>query len=461
MRIELCELMRSPTVLADALGARLIGERPVTPLGLTNDSREVLPGDLFLALPGASSHGADFIADAARRGAVGVIAKEGIRVPEACLLFAVKDPITALLSAAAFRRRRSRAYLVAVSGSVGKTTVKEGVATLLSSVGSVAFSQGNFNSQIGFPLSMLSFAESDFWVVELGINHPGEMQAMASAAMPDLALLTGVGNAHIGHFESDAELLSEKLKIATCLRGNGVFLLPAALKTAASFGQAVRVLGMGQGGDFYLDKIDMSPKGVCGDLMTPDRVITNVAWPVPGRIGVCAITAIGAAGALIGCSAQTIRQGLLLAGERTPRMQALAVEGRVLIDDSYNASPDAVEGALEVLSYRAGGRPTVAVLGDMLELGERSQELHFRVGAAVARSGVSQLFTYGEQAACFASGALDAGMDAKCIFCFARQEKTALVKALLRDTPPNAVMLLKGSGRMKMYEIVEEIRRKI
>ncbi|MBE6690738.1 MAG: UDP-N-acetylmuramoyl-tripeptide--D-alanyl-D-alanine ligase [Ruminococcaceae bacterium] len=462
MRISLCEPMRVSRLLADALGASVSGAMPPLITGLATDSREVMAGDLFVALAGQRQHGAAFVGEAAAKGAVGVIATRGTTVPSGLSLWAVADPAAALLAAAHTRRQMSSARLVAISGSTGKTTAKDGIIAVLSQSGSVAGSQGNYNSSIGLPLSLLSFAESDFFVVELGINHVGEMRPMAEAAAADLAVLTNVGSAHIGHFADREDLLAEKLQLASGLRPDGTLLLPLELRTAVPKRLSCGVVSMGEGGDIYMDKIAMNENGLCGDLVTPDRVITNIRWPIPGRIGLAAVTAIGGACALLGCDDEVLRRGLLLAGERTPRMRMLRIGGRLVIDDSYNASPEAMAGALEMLRYRAAGqRETVAVLGDMLELGKMSGKLHFELGDEVRKNDISLLVTFGSEAAAIAAGAVAAGMPQNAVRCFDEKDYASLVKMLLRETSPTAAVLIKGSAGMKMHRVVQELGRQI
>lgn len=458
MRIELCAPLRLPGALTAAMGVS--GAPAAFVGGIATDSREVRPGDLFIALRGERADGASFLGEAIRRGAVGVMGEGLPALPYEVPLALRLDPIAALLRAATAYRRMSMAFVVAVSGSTGKTTAKEAIATVLAQKGSTCKSEGNYNSTLGLPLSILSFAEADFWVVELGVSHVGEMGQMAAAAAPDLAVLTNVGTAHVGHFGGFDALLHEKAQIASALSDRGLLLAPFDLPVSAFPCGCGRVRSMGQDrrADFYLENICMSEKGVSGDLITPYRVITNLDWSIPGRVGASTLTTVGAAAVMAGCADEQIRRGLSEAGCGTPRLSAALSGKRLLIDDCYNASPEAVVGALEVLIYRAAGRPTVAVLGDMLELGERGDALHRAIGASLARLGVSMLFTYGEKALAFAEGARMGGMTDDAVFTFDVGDEKALAKAVLRVTPENAAILFKGSGKMKMSRILAAVR---
>ena len=457
MRIELCRRLRDPRVLAEALGARMHGACGEL-RGISTDSREVREGDIFAVLSGAHTHGKAYISQALANGAVGVLTQEDV-CAERGFVWTVPSVTSAFLRAAEVQRTRSRAKAVAVSGSTGKTTVKEGIAAILAQMGRVEKTEGNFNSTLGLPLSVLSFEDADFWVCELGISHSGEMLPMARTICPDLAVLTGVGHAHIGNFADWNALFSEKAQIAACMRTGGRLLLPQDLpQSGLSCGERV-LFGIGR--DFRMERISHTPKGVQGDLIAPDRVITNLRWPIPGSVGVATVTTVAAAGLLAGATTEAVCRGLEIAGKETPRMRRYFIGDRLFVQDCYNASPEATVGALEVMTHLAQRRPLVAVLGDMLELGDHAAPLHFAVGEAVARLGFSRLLAYGDCAEHLAGGALQAGMSEEGIRTFAVGQEAGLIHTACKEIPVNAAVLFKASGRMGMKEICEEIGRRI
>ena len=458
MRIDLPAELTDSAALAGLLGAV---PRTVLPkiTGIATDSREVERGDLFVALTGASVDGADFLFKARERGAVAALVRAGIAEEDLPLL-AVDDPTEALLRAASLYRKLVGDHVIAVSGSTGKTTVKEALATVLSVKDVTEKSKGNFNSLVGMPLSVLSMGRARHWVLELGINHTGEMKKLSDSLAPCLAVLTNVGTAHIGNFGTFPALLAEKAEIASGLSEGGDLLIPAALPSEAFRDALGSVWRTGREGDFYLENIRYGEKGTTGDLVTPDRVITNLAWPILGCVGVSTIETVGAAAFLAGADEQTIREGLRQAGRQTPRLKRSFACGRILIDDSYNASPEATVNALENLVLIAKGCPTVAVLGDMLELGKYSQMLHRTVGNAVARSGIDMLYTYGKGALSIAEGAREAGFSPAAIYSFGEDEILPLADAVCRFSPENAAVLIKASGRMGLSRVVEEIKRR-
>ena len=460
MRIDLPPALQDAQALLRLLGAAVSAECLPPIRGIATDSREVRLGDLFVALDGVHTSGECFLHKAHQAGAVAALVKGEIASTELPLL-CVEDPIAALLRAAGEYRARSDAFVVAVSGSMGKTTVKEALAAVLREDGTVEWSKGNFNSQIGMPLSLLSMREAKYWVLEIGINHVGEMEALACAAAPDLAILTNVGTAHIGNFGSFDAVLREKARIAVALQENGYLLIPSALPTEVFPCPRHAIWRMGEGGEYRLENIRYSECGTVGDLITPDQVITNLVWPIAGGAGAATLETVGAAALLAGLDEQKIRSGLLAAGKRTPRLARIEAGGRLLIDDCYNASPEAMLVALENLGLISGGRPTVAVLGDMLELGKYSDMLHRSVGRGVARSGISQLFTYGRAAMGIVEGARAAGLDDKAIHAFDVGEDEALINALCRMLPKDAAVLFKASGGMHLCRVLHEVRRRL
>lgn len=457
MRIALCEPFRAPAALASALGAEVIGVGASEIGGVATHSTEVRKNDLFVALEGTRCNGATYAEEALSRGAAAVLAAADVPLDPAYPRFLCDSPIAALSRAAARWRRTHRGRLIAVGGSAGKTTVKEAVATLLSQRCSVARSEGNFNSTVGLPLSLLAFEQCDVWVTELGISHPGEMAALSRMAAPDLAVLTNVGRAHIGQFEDGAQLLKEKLKIAACLQKNGHFLIPFGLQLPFLPCEEKQIVRFGGAAPYRLVRVSNGESGVSGDLITPDRLITNISWPIAGEIGIAVLETVASIGVLLGLSDIEIRRGIALAAAETPRMRLVEAGGFCLIDDAYNASPEAMLRALEALKHRAGARPAVAVLGDMLELGSHSARCHREVGEAVAKSDISMLLTYGRAALEIARAARDAGMPPERILPFDSDEREALLRTLCHSLPQGAAVLFKASGKMGLSRLAREV----
>lgn len=461
MRIALATPMREARFLGAALGAAMLklGNAPCEITGITTDSREVRRGDLFVAVRGKKQNGNDFVKTALQKGAAAILTEEIITGTGDYWLFTVPDVTAALQAAAGVRRDLTAATVVAISGSTGKTTVKEIVAAVLGEKGSVQKSEGNFNSALGMPLSLLGMEEADFFVLELGINHPGEMEGLSRLLAPDLTVLTNVGSAHIGHFADYATLLAEKLKLTSGQGRCGIALLSDTVPAAARKGLLPRILTVGTDGksDFCISNAVMSSDGVRGEVNGQSRTVGELFWPIPGSIGLSCIAFAAAVGILFGLSDNAIRQGLFSAAAAAPRMRRLSFGGLCVIDDSYNASPEAMIAALESLSYLAKGHPSAAVLGDIGELGEHAAALHEAVGVCAAESGIAHLFTYGEYATDLANGAVRGGMDAAFVHAFSYDDTDSLAAAVFRLMPKDSTVLFKASRKTGLERVIAKM----
>ena len=230
MRIELQAACRTPWILGELFGVKpvRIGNAPDCIGAMATDSREVQKGDLFVALKGEHADGHVYIERALQAGARGVLCERGkARFAGTYWLFECESVQNTLLQAAHLWRERCGAVVIAVTGSAGKTTTKEAIAAVL---GNAPHNEGNYNSMVGMPLSVLSFPPSDFWVCELGINHVGEMEAMSRALAPDISVITNVGSAHIGHFGDAFTLFREKASVCCGMKQGGSLLVPFSLK---------------------------------------------------------------------------------------------------------------------------------------------------------------------------------------------------------------------------------------
>lgn len=448
--------------LAALLNAHVVGavREGVRFTGMVTDSREVERGDLFLCLRGRNRHGSDFVAEALARGALGVLSDEEHPLPDgAYIRFVCRSVEEALLHAAAMHREKCGARVIAVSGSTGKTTVKEAISAVL---GMAPANTGNYNSTIGMPLSVLSLPSASHWVLELGVSHVGEMRPMARALSPDVAVLTNVGTAHVGQFGSLAAILAEKAELPRALRRGGILILPQTLSDVLAAQLDCRMLCTGEE-----ERADVAVVDVRGDatgvrcaLRTSERYVGELHWPIPGKIGISVIALAGAVGILEGRSEEEIREGLLFAGAHTPRLSRIEKGAHLLLDDTYNASPESVMNALDVLSSLCNGRTPVAVLGDMEELGSFAVFLHDAVGEYAA-SRVDLLFTYGRYAASYAAGAMRGGMSPDRIRAYREGEGKTMVMDLLRLMPRRAAVLFKASHAAKLDLIVREVEREL
>ncbi len=461
MRIELQEALREPRFLAEVLGAevQVSGNAPARICGMATDTREVHAGDLFLAMKGESTDGNDYILQAIKAGAVGVLTeRKAWALAESFWYFQCESVQESLLAAAKKWRRICHACVVAVTGSAGKTTTKETIAAVL---GDAPHNVGNYNSMIGMPLSVLSFPKSEFWVCELGINHVGEMERMSLSLRPNVGVITNVGSAHIGLLGDFSTILAEKFKLCAGMDRAGRLVLPYSLKNAAFSTPSCHISYVGEekSADFVTENIVMDACGTRCDLRYANGEITNLAWPIPGVVGSSVLGLSAAVGLLCGRSPAQICEGLQKAAHAPMHASVYSVKEMLFFQDCYNASPEACLAALESLRYLSRGRERVAILGDMLELGAYSRLLHRTLGASVHKSGVSYLFTYGALAAQIATGAKEAGMIAEHVFSFAIGEEKLLAKSVLERVPSDAAVLFKASRSVKMEHVAQELRR--
>jgi UDP-N-acetylmuramoyl-tripeptide--D-alanyl-D-alanine ligase len=424
--------------------------------GYSFDTRRLESGDLFFALEGERRDGHTFVKEAFARGAVAAVVSHRVEgVGEDFIQLLVGSPLGALQSIASYERRHLDIPVVAISGSNGKTTTKDMLAMVLGGKMRVHKSPGNFNNHIGVPLSLLGVDEADqVLVIEMGSNHRGEIRKLCQIALPTVGLITNVGRAHIGHFGSVEEIAREKTDILRCLERGGVGVVnaddPILLSALAGADVDLVTFGVGEAADFRATGIrevdgrgtSFSVNGVGVELRTPG--IHNVYN---------AIAAIAAAG-LFGIS--PIEAGRILADFKPLRMKVTRVNDLTIIDDSYNANPDSVKAALEVISSIGGAR-RVFVMGEMLELGDSADRLHAEVGSWVASSGVDVLIGIGGLTRSTVEGARASGMKAEtAVFCAGKAEAIRKVRQLIE---PHDVILVKGSRLAGLEGICEVLRQ--
>lgn len=404
-----------PLTLADV--ARAVGHTPPTvnvPIrAVVTDSREAETGVLFFALQGERFDGNDFIEDAIKRGAAAVSSK----LHDGALT--VRDTRSALLSLAKAYRERLPFLkkTVAVTGSVGKTTTKELLSSLLSSSLHVHATQANYNNEIGLSMTVLSAPiNTEALVLELGINHPGEMLPLAKTACADIAVLTNVGHAHIGNFGGVKQLVAEKLRVGDALSENGILLVPDDDKRLCAHPRACPVSVSDAYAPFALLTERMHGNEQEAVFCKDGAALAAVHLPFTdeGAYRGCALAM--AAAYLCGASPLTFSDSLKKRASTCLRMKVCTFfgGGRVL-DDTYNASPESVINALSVLSKETDTMRCV-LLGDMRELGAYTEELHRTIGKKVHECGACRAFFYGVYAPFYRMGALEAGMPPEHIF---------------------------------------------
>ncbi|MCJ8502615.1 UDP-N-acetylmuramoyl-tripeptide--D-alanyl-D-alanine ligase [Desulfatitalea alkaliphila] len=458
-----------PQILQATGGRHVGGPSAGTFAGVGIDSRTIDAARLFVAIRGERHDGHDFVPAVVARGIKGVVVDEvgAARIDAAALQDAgvacvvVADTLRALGALAHHLRLRSAIPVVAITGSNGKTTTRRMTALVLSQQFNTLATQGNFNNEIGLPLTLFNLtAAHQAAVLELGMNHPGEIDRLGAICRPTVGIITTVGPCHLeflGDLEGVARAKGELIgRIAP--EGTAVLNGDDPNVAALAWDCDRRVLFFGTAAECQVraENIVAAEMGMAFDLALPDERV-HVRLATPGRFMVSNALAAAAAGYLLGVPANRIKAGLEQFAPEKGRLQVRTTAGHVhLIDDTYNANPASMQAAIETLSTLRQGRPGIIVVGDMLELGAQAERFHFDLGRQAAASGVFRLYAHGPQAAAVRRGALAAGMAADAVMI---GTKEAITEDLLQHLAPEQWVLVKGSRGMVMETVAAAIDR--
>ena len=450
------EALTLQTISDDVGGALKRGSPERKIHGLTTDSRTIKSGELFVALKGDRFDGHGFVELSAQRGATGAIV-DRLRgfstLPDDFALIEVDDTLQAYQRVAAAYRRSLPLKVVAITGSNGKTSTKDLTAAVLSRRFQVVKTQGNLNNHIGVPQTLLSTKASDqILVLEIGMNHPGEIAPLAAMAQPDTAIITNVGSAHIEFMKTRAAIAQEKGTLAEAVGSSGYVIMPAEDEFAESIKERITAQLVTVGftrGDL---RAEVVVEGVCGSSFQivegDDRI--EVKLPIPGlHMVMNALLAI-AVGRVHGMSLPDCAQGLETVRLTKGRLELKSVAGFQILDDSYNANPDSMIAALKTLARMPTKGRRFAVLGRMGELGEFSESGHRQVGDAVARERIDQLITVGAEADFIAQNASTGGTRGVTTVSDAVEAAQCLNNLAHADD----LILIKGSRSAAMEEII-------
>jgi len=425
-------------------------------IGVATDSRTIRPGELFVALRGENFDGADFVADAASRGArAALVAHE---VPEAVPQILVPDTLDALRRLARARRAEFRGGVVAVTGSCGKTTTKDLIGAVLARKFQVRVSPGNFNNEIGVPLSILALEPGEeVLVLELGVSAPGEMAPLAEAAGPTVAVITNVAPTHLEFFGDVASVRREKMTLLRYVRPGGTAVLnaddPLVGAMAAEMVNGLKVVTFGLGAEAALRAADLANEGFAGSRFTlPGGA--PVALSLPGRFNVLNALAAAAVGRVFGVPEAEVAAAL--ATYRAGRLRSSVVtdgRGVTFFVDCYNSSPEAAKAALAFVAEAPAPGRRVAVLGDMLELGAAAEAAHRGVGEFAAAAGFDVVVGFGPGGRLIAEGAraADRPPEAVCVF----DDREGLASYLRTELHPGDVVVVKASRAVRLENVLE------
>lgn len=438
-------------------------------LGICTSSSEAEAGFLFVAIKGARADGHEYISDAVKRGAVAAIVDHIPEESTKCRFTAivVDDTVAALGRLASKYRTLAKLISIAVTGSVGKTTTKEFISAVTSAQFPTHKSEGNHNNEIGMPMSLLGIGAKDkISVAEMGMSSFGEIEHLSKIALPDIAVITNIGVAHIANLGSRENICHAKLEITAGMNETGLLLYNAdePLLTEGVKNVRCRVRSFSlqnRAGDYRALNIRTVKNGMMFDIIYRNKAVTNVEIPTLGRHNVYNALIAFAVGAELGMTDELIRRGLSSFRPADQRQSIYSVKDITVIDDCYNASPESMKAALDVLTTyteSVGGR-AIALLGDMLELGDYSKLMHEQLGMYAAQANIKKLFCYGSMADTVAESAIKRGIRASDVYV---SEDTShpeiMADMILSQVKAGDVLLVKASRGVAAENVIKLIK---
>ena len=455
-----------------ATGGRVLsGSLKTVFRSISTDSRKVEPGDLFLALTGDRLDGHVFVHEALKKGAAGLIVSKMQEIPGSVPVVLVEDTLKALGDLAGYRRSQMHALKVlGVTGSSGKTTVKEMAAAILGQGNRVLKTMGNFNNLVGLPLSLLSVSYChDFAVLEMGMNRSGEIARLTRIAEPDVSCIVNVQDAHLTGLGDIQGVAKAKGELFQGSKSWGILVINIDDKRirslARSCGQEKITFGRNRKADVRATHLhSLGEKGMAFTLHIHGEK-TRVKTKGLGKHNVMNCLAAAAMAVGVGMNIHEISEGLSLFKPFDKRQQVKDLPGGLkLLDDCYNANPASMEAAIETLKTLGHGQKTAAILGDMLELGDQAESAHRLIGESVVCHKIDYLLTVGDFGQEVVQGAIDSGMARKRAKNFASKEDLSNYLHKLEDKGellPGDWILVKGSRGIRMETIISELKNKV
>ena len=436
------------------------------------DSRESGESTVFCAIKGEKVDGNDFIPSAIEGGSTGFIcqfvpdgAKESGK-PFAAVI--VDDTVKALGRLASDYRSLSSAKFIGITGSVGKTTTKEFISAVASAAYKTHKTQGNYNSLIGLPLTVFGIEKDDEVVVlEMGMSDLGEIEYMSRIARPDVAVITNIGTSHLEHLGTRENICRAKMEIRYGLSDKGTLLLNGddqyLIRAAESLEKKPMFFSQhAPTADFRAVNIRQRDSSIVFDLLYSGRAITNIEIPVLGKHNVNNALAGYAVGTLLGMTDDQIIKGLKSFVNVDKRQKIYDVGGITVIDDCYNASPESMRAAIDVLTSLASKKKAraAALLGDMLELGKDSRMMHDQIGQYAAQMQVQKLFCYGRTADVVAEAAIKNGIRAENVFvCLDTNDAQVMADMIVDSLEDGDILLVKASRGIAAENVIECMKK--
>jgi UDP-N-acetylmuramoyl-tripeptide--D-alanyl-D-alanine ligase len=473
---DMADLWQGSEVIA-ALGAHLVetssSDWPTDwqANGVAIDTRDLAAGDIFVALPGEKVDGHNFVTRAFDLGAAAALVRADTQMPdlpEGAVLLPVDDVLAALETLGRAARARSSAYIIGVTGSVGKTTVKEALRTALGKSGAVHASEKSFNNHIGVPLTLARLsAEADYAVFELGMNHAGEIAALVDMVRPHCAIITEIGSAHIEHFASMTALAEAKAEIIGGVQQHGLAILPYdneyyPVLAGVAENRNIRIAGFSSKDDAaataYVSMAKLHDSCSCVTASVSGHEVTYKIGAAGAHLvanSLAVLLAAEAAGADFALAALSLAENEGLSG-RGQRFQLGTQDAPIgLIDESYNANPTSMAAALKTLGLvpRLGRGRRIAVLGDMAELGDEAVAMHIALAADIEAADIDLVVTCGPLMR-HLHNHLPPGRMGPHV-----ETPREIAEILQRDMHANDVVMVKGSNASGMGEVVTKLRQ--
>ena len=451
------------SAVAESMEGRLLqGDAGLSVQRLHTDSRTVAPGDCFVALVGERFDGHEFLSAVAKAGAVAAVVSRLAEalppLPAGFGLIYVEDTLLGLQKFSTVYRRSHDVRVVAVTGSSGKTSTKEMIAAVLGRRFRTLATEGNLNNHLGVPFTLLRIEpETEYAVVEMGMNHRGEIAALAKIAEPHIAVITGIGSAHIEHLGSRQEIAEEKTDLMAALPADGAAIInaddPFLRERAFRVPAGVKVVwaGFAPDAEWRAENVSVTPQGILFDLCHKEGS-RPIRLPLFNRVMVSNALLAAAVGGLAGLPLSEIAAALEEVRLVGGRMRVVPRRGGWVIDDCYNANPESARAALAALREFPAPARRVAVVGSMGELGGHAPALHRELGRDAATSGAGLLAFVGPHAGDLVAGALEAGFPAGAILRFTTTSKA--VAALPALVLVDDTVLVKGSRFLKLEQVI-------
>ncbi len=437
---------------------------------ISHDSREGGDKTLFCAIVGEKYDGHDFIADAVSTGSQVVLLSSLPENTNGLDFYAIRveDTVKALGTLAAYYKDFSDATFVAVTGSVGKTTTKEFISAVASASFKTHKTKGNYNNEIGLPLTLFDLSPDDkVSVIEMGMSARGEIEYMSKLVRPDIAVITNIGTSHLAALGTRENICAAKLEIVSGLKKDGSLMLnadePLLFATRGHVEPEPEFVSVyNRFGDYRAVNIRYLENGIMYDLIYNNKAVTNVEIPALGRHNVYNSLIAYAVGVKLGMTDDMIRRGLLTFVSTDKRQNIYDVGGITVIDDCYNASPESMRAAIDVLTSiasRRGVKPC-ALLGDMLELGEYSRLMHDQLGQYAAQMKVQKLYCYGAMADIVAEAAIKKGVRADNVYVSLDSDNpTEMAKMINSSMQSGDVLLVKASRAVSAERVIEALKK--